>query len=69
MQMNITHVDDKVREELLKLFNDDEQMAEEWLTTSKRVFNGLSPFEILATEQGNSKVLEVIQRIKLGDFS
>lgn len=67
--MSITHVDEKVREELLKLFNDDEQMAEEWLTTPKRVFNGLSPFETLATEQGNSKVLEVIQRIKRGDFS
>ncbi|MDR9827306.1 hypothetical protein BCT21_01125 [Vibrio sp. 10N.222.55.F9] len=67
--MNITHVDEKVREELLKLFNDDEQMAEEWLTTPKRVLNGLSPFEVLNTEQGKAKVLDVIQRITLGDFS
>ncbi|CDT32197.1 MbcA/ParS/Xre antitoxin family protein [Vibrio coralliirubri] len=67
--MNITHVDEKVREELLKLFNDDEKMVDEWLTAPKRVLNGLSPLETLTTEQGNTKVLEVIQRITLGDFS
>ncbi|MFA0440124.1 antitoxin Xre/MbcA/ParS toxin-binding domain-containing protein [Vibrio sp. 10N.222.51.C12] len=67
--MNITHVDDKVREELLKLFNDDEKMADEWLTAPKRILNGLSPFEVLNTEQGKAKVLDMIQRIKLGDFS
>ncbi len=66
--MKIAHIDKEVREKLLELFA-DEQMSEEWITTSKVIFNGLSPLEVLASEQGKTKVLDAIQRITYGDFS
>jgi uncharacterized protein (DUF2384 family) len=44
-------------------------MSEEWITTPKVIFNGLSPLEVLDSEQGKTKVLDIIQRIAYGDFS
>ncbi|WP_300175040.1 MbcA/ParS/Xre antitoxin family protein [uncultured Aliivibrio sp.] len=66
--MKIAHIDKEVREKLLELFA-DEQMSEEWITTQKVIFNGLSPLEVLDSEQGKTKVLDAIQRITYGDFS
>ncbi|KAB2824300.1 MbcA/ParS/Xre antitoxin family protein [Aliivibrio finisterrensis] len=66
--MKIAHIDKEVREKLLELFA-DEQMSEEWITTPKVIFNGLSPLEVLDSEQGKTKVLDAIQRITYGDFS
>ncbi|RYU45715.1 DUF2384 domain-containing protein [Aliivibrio finisterrensis] len=66
--MKIAHIDKEVREKLLELFA-DEQMSEEWITTPKVIFNGLSPLEVLDSEQGKNKVLDAIQRITYGDFS
>jgi uncharacterized protein (DUF2384 family) len=55
--MKIAHIDKEVREKLLELFA-DEQMSEEWITTPKVIFNGLSPLEVLDSEQGKTKVLD-----------
>ena len=66
--MKIAHIDKEVKEKLLELFA-DEQMSEEWITTPKVIFNGLSPLEVLDSEQGKTKVLDAIQRITYGDFS
>jgi uncharacterized protein (DUF2384 family) len=67
--MKIEHIDRNIRARLLQLFEGDRQMAEEWLTTPKIVFNNGTPLDVLDTPQGHHKVLEVISRIELGDFS
>ncbi|MEZ9319422.1 antitoxin Xre/MbcA/ParS toxin-binding domain-containing protein [Vibrio sp. 10N.286.51.E5] len=67
--MKIEHIDENIRVRLLKLFEGDTQMAEEWLTTPKVVFNNETPLDVLDTPHGHHKVLEVISRIELGDLS
>ncbi|MFA1575115.1 MbcA/ParS/Xre antitoxin family protein [Vibrio cyclitrophicus] len=67
--MKIEHIDKNIKARLLQLFGGDRQMAEEWLTTPKVVFNHETPLDILNTPQGGYKILEVISRIEHGDFS
>ncbi|WP_264875398.1 MbcA/ParS/Xre antitoxin family protein [Vibrio agarivorans] len=67
--MKIEHIDKNIRARLLRLFGGDKQMAEEWLTTPKVVFNNETPLNVLDTPQGYQKVMEVINRIEFGDFS
>ncbi|MEZ8798665.1 antitoxin Xre/MbcA/ParS toxin-binding domain-containing protein [Vibrio cyclitrophicus 1F53] len=67
--MKIEHIDENTRVRLLKLFDGNRQMVEEWLTTPKVVFNNETPLDVLDTPQGYHKVLEVINRIELGDLS
>lgn len=67
--MKIEHIDKNIRARLLQLFGGDRQMAEEWLTIPKAVFNNETPLNVLDTPQGHHKVLEIINRIELGDLS
>ncbi|HHJ3171718.1 TPA: antitoxin Xre/MbcA/ParS toxin-binding domain-containing protein [Vibrio parahaemolyticus] len=45
-----------------------EEMANEWLTSSVPALQGLTPIEVL--QQGNVElVLDIVNRLKYGDFS
>ncbi len=63
-----SNIDRDVRECLYKLFN-DEALSNEWLSTPKQPLNGLTPLEVLKLKDGKNRVLEMIERIELGDFS
>ncbi|MDD9156308.1 MbcA/ParS/Xre antitoxin family protein [Aliivibrio sp. S4TY2] len=63
-----SNIDRDVRECLYKLFN-DEALCNEWLSTPKQPLNGLTPLEVLKLKDGKNRVLEMIERIELGDFS
>ncbi|CDU08789.1 MbcA/ParS/Xre antitoxin family protein [Vibrio coralliirubri] len=67
--MKMEHIDKNIRVRLLQLFGGDRQMAEDWLTTPKVVFNNDTPLNVLDTPHGYYKVLDIISRIDLGDFS
>ncbi len=45
-----------------------EEMANDWLTSSVPALQGLTPIEVL--QQGNVElVLDIVNRLKYGDFS
>jgi uncharacterized protein (DUF2384 family) len=60
--------DDEIRLLLLELF-EQEELVDEWLNTPKWLFYGLTPLEMLQEPGGRETVLEVLNRIRYGDFS
>lgn len=67
--MKIREIDETVRQRTLDLFDGDEQMSEQWLTTPKVIFSNVSPLDVLSTHNGKSKILKVIEKIQHGDLS
>ncbi|MFS1870098.1 MbcA/ParS/Xre antitoxin family protein [Vibrio lentus] len=60
--------DDEVRKELLELF-EQEELVDEWLSKPKWFFYGLTPLEMLQKPGGVEVVLEILNKIRYGDFS
>ncbi|MFS1914230.1 MbcA/ParS/Xre antitoxin family protein [Vibrio sp. 10N.286.48.B7] len=60
--------DDEVRKVLLDLF-EQEEFVDEWLSKPKWFFYGLTPLEMLEKPGGIDTVLEILNRIRYGDFS
>ena len=40
-----------------------------WLNNGQRILSGLAPIELLNKPGGKDQILELVNRIKLGDFS
>lgn len=59
--------DDEVRKVLLELF-EQEELVHEWLNNPKWFFYYLTPSEMLKKPGGREIVLEVLNRIRYGDF-
>ncbi|MGF1826414.1 MbcA/ParS/Xre antitoxin family protein [Vibrio splendidus] len=59
--------DDEVREVLLELF-EQEELVHEWLNNPKWFFSDLTPSEMLKKPGGREMVLEILNRIRYGDF-
>ncbi|PMG54161.1 hypothetical protein BCT40_10385 [Vibrio lentus] len=59
--------DDEVRKMLLELF-EQEELVEQWLNKPKWFFYGLTPSEMLKKPGGRELVLEILNRIRYGDF-
>lgn len=55
--------------ELMQLFKNDEAQAIIWLTKSKDPLCDVTPLSLINSEEGKVKVLDMIYRIKTGDFS
>jgi len=52
-----------------ELFEGNEVMAVKWFTSPKRLFAGLTPLEMSATEVGSREVENLIGRLEHGVFS
>lgn len=52
-----------------ELFEGNEVMAVKWFTSPKRLFGGLTPLEMSATEVGSREVENLIGRLEHGVFS
>ncbi|WP_135384356.1 MbcA/ParS/Xre antitoxin family protein [Vibrio tasmaniensis] len=59
--------DDEVRKVLQELFK-QEELVEQWLNKPKWYFYGLTPSEMLEKPGGIEIVLEILNRIRYGDF-
>jgi hypothetical protein len=59
----------EIKAELLNLFQGDEQIVSEWLSNAKISQNGKAPFQLLGTNEGVGQVIDMLERIKTGDFS
>ncbi|MFS1427307.1 antitoxin Xre/MbcA/ParS toxin-binding domain-containing protein [Vibrio splendidus] len=55
--------------ELMTLFGDDVDLVKEWLVGKKRPLCDKAPVELMDIASGRKAVLEMIDRIKTGDFS
>ncbi|KAA1255290.1 DUF2384 domain-containing protein [Vibrio cholerae] len=55
--------------ELMILFGDDTELVKEWLVGKKRPLCGKAPVDLMDIAVGRKAVLEMIDRIKMGDFS
>ncbi|CDT79432.1 conserved hypothetical protein [Vibrio coralliirubri] len=53
---------------LLELF-EQEELVDEWLSQPKWFFYGLTPLEMLQKPGGIDMVLEILNRLRYGDFS
>jgi len=58
-----------VLDELMYLFKNNEQQVMIWLTSDKAPLCDVSPLSLLDSRAGKEKVLDMIYRIKTGDFS
>ena len=59
------HLD--IYQELMKQFELDDRVCQEWLTKPKRPLQGKSPFEQLTINA--DEVMDMLIRMKTGDFS
>lgn len=59
---------EEVSEALMKMFK-TEELVTRWLNTPQKHLNGSTPVSILTEPIGNERVLDLINRIKRGDFS
>jgi hypothetical protein len=60
--------DYELHNELLSVFK-KEELAMSWLTSPKVPLENMTPLSLIATVDGKNKVLDMIYRIKTGDFS
>ncbi len=61
-------VPNEIFQPLLKLFK-TENHAFKWLNKKQHFFSGKAPIELLNEPGGKDQVLDLINRIRLGDFS
>lgn len=57
-----------LHDELLSVFK-QESHAISWLTSTKSPLGNVTPLSLINTTDGKKKVLDMIYRIKTGDFS
>lgn len=55
--------------ELMVLFKDQNELVTEWLRKPKRPLMNKAPIELMDSASGRRSVLDMIERIKYGDFS
>lgn len=58
----------ELHNELLSVFKKEEQ-AMNWLTSIKVPLGNVTPLSLIPTVDGKNKVLDMLYRIKTGDFS
>jgi LPS O-antigen subunit length determinant protein (WzzB/FepE family) len=56
-----------IYQELIKQFEFDDRVCQEWLTKTKRPLQGKSPFEQLTINA--DEVMDMLVRMRTGDFS
>lgn len=65
----IENVPSEIKDELNRLFENEEKLIIEWLTKPKLPLNGKSPIELLSTVGGIEQVRGMLERMRTGDFS
>lgn len=63
-----TDVPDDIYERLLDTVKTDE-LAFKWLSTKRAFFQGKAAIELVSTDEGKDKVLELLDRLAMGDIS
>lgn len=53
---------------VLKLFNNDQQAASQWLMRPCKALGSISPIEYIALNEGEQEVFGVISRLEHGVF-
>ncbi|TPH18087.1 MbcA/ParS/Xre antitoxin family protein [Litorilituus lipolyticus] len=67
--LSMDQVPPDIKNELNLFFKNNEKLIVEWLVNPKRPLNGQAPIEVLATEEGIKQVLDMLERMRTGDFS
>lgn len=63
-----TDVPDDIYERVLDTVKTDE-LAFKWLSTKRAYFQGKAAIELVSTDEGKDKVLELLDRLAMGDIS
>ena len=61
-------VPDDIYERVLDTVKTDE-LAFKWLSTKRAFFQGKAAIELVSTDEGKDKVLELLDRLAMGDIS
>lgn len=61
-------VPDDIYDRVLDIVKTDE-LASKWLSTKRAFFQGKAAIELVGTNEGKEKVLELIDRLAMGDLS
>lgn len=63
-----TDVPDDIYERLLDIVKTDE-LVYKWLNVKRQFFLGKAAIELISTDEGKDKVLELLDRLAIGDIS
>lgn len=61
-------ISDVVYSQLSTLFKSNDEIIAKWLQTPKTLLENKAPIEMLNTEHGIESILDLIKRLKTGDF-
>ena len=61
-------VPDYIYDRVLDIVKTDE-LASKWLSTNRAFFHGKAAIELVGTDEGKEKALELIDRLAMGDLS
>jgi antitoxin component of MazEF toxin-antitoxin module len=64
-----TEIPEIVLSALSTLLKSDNEKIAQWLNTPKPTLNNKAPMELISTDKGIDKVLDLIEQIQTGDFS
>lgn len=64
----IKHIPENILNELIKFFNNDLNMMEEWLNTPIRRLNNQKPIDFTVGLDNQKELLRVLQEMNYGDF-
>lgn len=57
---------EEVIEKLIELFEGDKKFVEYWMSVPHKVFDGVTPLELMETEGGREKIVQVINQLDDG---
>lgn len=67
-QNPIKNIPENILNELIKFFNNDLNMMEEWLNTPIRRLNNQKPIDFTTDLDKQKELLKVLEEMKYGDF-
>lgn len=67
-QNQIKNIPENILNELIKFFNNDLNMMEEWLNTPIRRLNNQKPIDFTTDLDKQKELLKVLEEMKYGDF-
>lgn len=68
MKYSNTDIPEVLYNELSSLFKGDEEVIAQWLQTPKALLENKAPIEFLNSERGIETILDLINRLRTGDF-
>lgn len=59
---------EEVIEKLIELFEGDKKFVEYWMSIPHKVFDEVAPLELIETEVGREKIVQVVEQLEGGVF-